>query len=65
VFEARASLDLTLESLASVWIIKQPRRENLQRDMTTQREILGEVHDAHPTFADCALDVVVAEVASG
>ena len=56
---------LGLESHPEPRVVRELRHEDLQCDLATERELLGEVHDAHPATPEHALDAVPRELRAG
>ena len=50
------------EALAERHVVREMRREQLQRDITVEREIVRAVDDAHPAAADQRLDPIAGEL---
>ena len=53
---------LAQEALPERHVLGQLRREQLQRDVAVEREIVGAVDDAHPAAADQRLDPIAGEL---
>ena len=50
------------EPLPERHIVREMRRQQLQRDITIERKVPGAVDDAHPTAADQGLDAIAGEL---
>ena len=50
------------EPLAERDVVREMRGEQLQRDITVEREIVRAVHDAHPTAAEQLVQPVAGEL---
>ena len=57
-----ASSRLAQEPLAERLVLGQLRREQLERDLPLQPQVLGQVDDAHPAPAEQRLDPVAGEL---
>jgi len=60
VVELRGGLCFLLEPLHDVLVHRDVGRQHLDRDFALEREIVRQVHGAHPAFAEQALDLVFA-----
>ena len=58
VVERCSELGLLQEPLAERLILRQRRRQHLQRHLSLQAQILGEIHDAHATAPEHTHDPV-------
>ena len=64
MLERRRQPRLAQEALAEAHVLGEVRREQLQRDVAVEREIVGAIDDAHPAAAEQRLDPVAGELAS-
>ena len=55
-------LRLAHEPLAECLVVDQDRRQDLERDLARQAELLGAIDDAHAAAPDDRLDPIGAEV---
>jgi hypothetical protein len=65
VFEARCELRFTQETPAEALVTRQFGREQLQRDATAGRDLLGQINDAHRTFTNERLHAKAGEERAG
>ena len=61
MLERRRQPRFPLEALAERGIVRQRRRDQLQRVLAVERQVSGPVNDPHPATADLALDPVAGE----
>ena len=59
--QRRRCLGLTLETRSTHRVVGELRADGFQRDLTGQSRVVGQVDDAHATFAEQATDLVVPE----
>jgi hypothetical protein len=62
VVERSGELRLSQESPAEPLVFRKLRREELQRNLSIQPGVVGEVHDAHAAAAEHAFDAVAREL---
>jgi hypothetical protein len=61
VVDGRGHLRLAHEPLPECLVVDEDRRQDLERDLARQAELLGTIDDPHPAAADDRLDPVGAE----
>ena len=62
VVDRRGQPRLAQEPLAEAHVLGQLRREDLQRDVAVEREVVGAVDDAHPAAAEQRLQPVAGQL---
>lgn len=65
VVQPGGGLSLADEPLRVRRVVQQLRRQHLDRDAPTERDLFRLVHDAHPAVPDLAEDAVVAQLSQG